>query len=152
MRRSVLGRILGPITPAQFVGTYFQQQPLLVRGGAGKYDFLFRQEEFKHGLDRATEIRAVFPGLWQAVLAKGLALAIAFRRTDPARARVLGRGQLSRVPLAPRVRVRHPLRCAGRHDAPDRRHQALVVLGGARRAVPARELGATTWRAGPASW
>jgi ribosomal protein L16 Arg81 hydroxylase len=42
-----------------------------VRGQPGKYDFLFRQDHFKKHLDRVTEIRAVFPRLWQAAIGPG---------------------------------------------------------------------------------
>lgn len=68
MPRSVMQRVLAPITPARFARDHFQRAPLLVRGAAGKFDFLLRQDDFKHGLDRVTEIRAVFRELWQATI------------------------------------------------------------------------------------
>jgi ribosomal protein L16 Arg81 hydroxylase len=68
MKRSIVSRIFHPVSPQQLVDDYFEQRPLHVRGKPGKYEFLFHQDQFKDGLDRATEIRAVFAGLWQAVI------------------------------------------------------------------------------------
>jgi ribosomal protein L16 Arg81 hydroxylase len=68
MKRSIVARIFAPVSPQQLVDDYFERRPLHVRGRHDKYEFLFRQEQFKDGLDRATEIRAVFAGLWQAAI------------------------------------------------------------------------------------
>lgn len=65
-RASPLQRMLDPLRVDKFVEKYFQRLPLKVSGSRGKFDFLFRQDEFQFGLDRATEIRAVFPQQWQA--------------------------------------------------------------------------------------
>lgn len=68
---TTIQRVLAPLAPATFARTYFERAPLLIRGRPGKFDFLFRQEQFKDGLDQVSEIRAVFPGLWQATIGPG---------------------------------------------------------------------------------
>jgi ribosomal protein L16 Arg81 hydroxylase len=65
-RSTPLERLLAPLSVDEFVGEYFQRTPLRIRGKPGKFDFLFRAEEFQLGLDRVSEIRAVFPRQWQA--------------------------------------------------------------------------------------
>ncbi len=67
-QETILGRILSPLSVADFASRYFQRRALFVRGQAHKFDFLFRHEEFIHNLDRATEIRVVFANLWQATI------------------------------------------------------------------------------------
>jgi ribosomal protein L16 Arg81 hydroxylase len=71
MKRGMIARLFHPVSPDELARRYFEKRSLLVRGSPGKYDFLFHQREFKHRLDRATEIRAVFGGLWQAAIAPG---------------------------------------------------------------------------------
>ena len=66
MGRDVLERILAPITVAAFAERYFEKRPLRVPGRVGKFKFLFGPAEFNIGLDRATDIRAVFREGWQA--------------------------------------------------------------------------------------
>ena len=68
---TIIGRILSPVSVAEFGRVHFQQRPLLVPGNPSKFDFLFRQDDFKYRLDQATEIRAVFPHLWQASIRPG---------------------------------------------------------------------------------
>lgn len=68
-RRSPLQRILDPLGVEEFVGTYFQKRPLLIRGAASKFDFLFRQREFQFNLDRVERLRAVFRENHNAVIA-----------------------------------------------------------------------------------
>lgn len=70
-RASPLQRMLHPLRIDEFVGKYFQRAPVKVSGTPGKFDFLFKQEEFQTGLDRVTEIRAVFPQQWQAQIHAG---------------------------------------------------------------------------------
>jgi len=65
-RSTPLERLLAPLSIDEFVGKYFQRVPLRIAGKAGKFDFLFRAEEFQFGLDRVSEIRAVFRQQWQA--------------------------------------------------------------------------------------
>ena len=65
-RSTPLARLLAPLSIDEFVGKYFQRLPLRIAGKPGKFDFLFRAEEFQFGLDRVSEIRAVFPQQWQA--------------------------------------------------------------------------------------
>ena len=67
--RHLLKRIVAPLGAKAFIDDYFQQKPLWLRGFPGKFDALFGQHEFKRGLDRVTEIRAVFAGLRQATIA-----------------------------------------------------------------------------------
>src|SRR5215212_9871378 len=65
-RANPLKRLLAPLTVDEFASKYFQRIPLRIPGAAGKFDFLFRADEFQFGLDRVSEIRAVFPQQWQA--------------------------------------------------------------------------------------
>jgi ribosomal protein L16 Arg81 hydroxylase len=65
-RANPLERLLSPLTVDEFVGKYFQRAPLRIPGRPNKFDFLFRADEFHIGLDRVSEIRAVFPEQWQA--------------------------------------------------------------------------------------
>jgi ribosomal protein L16 Arg81 hydroxylase len=61
--RSLLQRILDPLPVAEFVDDYFQRRPLalsLKRPKLHRFDFLFREDEFVHNLDRVRSIRAVF--------------------------------------------------------------------------------------------
>lgn len=50
----------------EFLSSYFERRPLIVRGTQGKFKHLFEPDDFKFGLERVAEIRAVFSGLWQA--------------------------------------------------------------------------------------
>ena len=61
-----LKRLLAPVTVEEFASKYFQRLPIRIPGRPGKFDFLFRPADFQFGLDRVTEIRAVFPQQWQA--------------------------------------------------------------------------------------
>ncbi|HEX2828881.1 MAG TPA: cupin domain-containing protein [Burkholderiales bacterium] len=48
---------------SEFVDEYFQRRPLALsrkRPRLGRFDFLFREDEFVHNLDRVQSIRAVF--------------------------------------------------------------------------------------------
>src|SRR5689334_8501937 len=61
-----LSRLLSPVSAKTFMDTYLNRTPLYVQGRRHKFDFLFKAQDFKKHLERATEIRAVFPHLWQA--------------------------------------------------------------------------------------
>lgn len=70
-RWPTFSRILAPFPVSEFLSTYFERRPLLVRGTAEKFAHLFTAGEFKDGLDEVTEIRAVFPALRQATIGPG---------------------------------------------------------------------------------
>ena len=57
---STLQRILEPLGVDDFVERYFQRRPLRIKGGPGKFDFLFRQSDFPLRLHRVEDIKAVF--------------------------------------------------------------------------------------------
>ena len=63
-----IARILHPVSVKDFLSSYFEQRPLIIRGPATKFNHVVTAHEFKLGLDRVTEIRAVFAGLWQATI------------------------------------------------------------------------------------
>src|SRR6266576_3206333 len=65
---NTMARILHPLDVSEFLSAYFESRPLVVRGKRKKFDHVLAAEEFKIGLDRVTEIRAVFAGLWQATI------------------------------------------------------------------------------------
>jgi len=65
-KTSGLSTLLSPVTEDTFLSSYFQRRPLVVKGRPDKFSHLFVPADFKLGLERVTEIRAVFPGLWQA--------------------------------------------------------------------------------------
>src|SRR5829696_4585877 len=68
-RRPVtIARIIHPLPVSEFLSSYFERRPLVIRGQAKKFSHLFAADDFKFGLDRVTEIRAVFEGLWQATI------------------------------------------------------------------------------------
>ncbi|HEX8559848.1 MAG TPA: cupin domain-containing protein [Pyrinomonadaceae bacterium] len=66
-----IARILEPLGVDEFLSSYFERRPLVVRGTPEKFAHVFTPDQFKFGLDRVTEIRAVFPGLWQATIHPG---------------------------------------------------------------------------------
>lgn len=63
---SAIARILRPVKVEEFLSSYFERHPLIIRGTQEKFKYLFKPDDFKFGLERVSEIRAVFPGLWQA--------------------------------------------------------------------------------------
>lgn len=65
---ATIARILDPVRVDEFLSSYFERRPLIVRGWATKFNHIFTPNDFKFGLDRVTEIRAVFAGLWQATI------------------------------------------------------------------------------------
>jgi ribosomal protein L16 Arg81 hydroxylase len=68
MTKSLIARLLAPITVAQFKTKYLNQRALYVRGKPTKFDFLFTRDDFSKGLDRVTDIRAVFKEFRQAFI------------------------------------------------------------------------------------
>jgi ribosomal protein L16 Arg81 hydroxylase len=66
--RTAIARILHPVSVDEFLSSYFERRPLLIRGPREKFSHIFEAQDFKFGLNRVTEIRAVFPGLWQAAI------------------------------------------------------------------------------------
>jgi len=66
VKPSTIARILSPVDVGEFLSSYFERRPLVIRGTGDKFNYLFTPDKFKIGLDRVTEIRAVFPDLWQA--------------------------------------------------------------------------------------
>ena len=67
-KTATIARILHPLPVGEFLSSYFERRPLLIRGPREKFRHVFVAEDFKLGLDRVTEVRAVFPGLWQATI------------------------------------------------------------------------------------
>ena len=65
---ATIARILDPVRVDEFLSSYFERRPLIIRGRATKFNHIFTANDFKFGLDRVTEIRAVFAGLWQATI------------------------------------------------------------------------------------
>jgi ribosomal protein L16 Arg81 hydroxylase len=65
-RYPTLARLLAPVHPAYFLAECFEKRPLFVKGRSGKFSHLLTPDRFKLGLDRVTEIRAVFEELRQA--------------------------------------------------------------------------------------
>lgn len=70
-RAGVVARILAPLDVGEFLSSYFERRPLVLRGARDKFAHVFTPDQFKLGLNRVTEIRAVFPGLWQATIGPG---------------------------------------------------------------------------------
>ena len=68
MAKSILQKLLDPISVNMFLDNYFGKSPLLIRGKVGKFDFLLKPENFIYDLDKTVEIRCVFDGLRQATI------------------------------------------------------------------------------------
>jgi len=71
MKATLIGRLLAPVSLSTFQAKYLNARSLYVRGTPDKFEFLFTKDDFNRGLDRVTDIRAVFKEFRQAFIRPG---------------------------------------------------------------------------------